>query len=187
MARPYSNDLRERAALAVASGRSCPEVAILFAGECCERGEVVAAPAGDRDGGDAANGRPSQAAARTAPGAGDRPGSGRYRTSRSRRWWRNWPSGGSRPARYRCGGWCARKGRASKKTPFAVEQLRPKVARRRAQWKKYQGRLDPRRLVFIDETWAKTKHDADPGLGAAGAKAGCPRAVWPLAQSPGAR
>ena len=34
--------------------------------------------------------------------------------------------------------------------------MRPKIARRRAQWKKYQGRLDPRRLVFIDETWAKT-------------------------------
>ena len=34
--------------------------------------------------------------------------------------------------------------------------MRPKVARRRAQWKQYQGRLDPRRLVFIDETWAKT-------------------------------
>jgi transposase len=30
------------------------------------------------------------------------------------------------------------------------------VAWRRAQWKKYQGRLDPTRLVFIDETWAKT-------------------------------
>jgi len=30
------------------------------------------------------------------------------------------------------------------------------VARRRAQWKKHQGRLDPNRLVFIDETWAKT-------------------------------
>jgi len=30
------------------------------------------------------------------------------------------------------------------------------VARRRARWKKYQGRLDPSRLVFIDETWAKT-------------------------------
>jgi transposase len=30
------------------------------------------------------------------------------------------------------------------------------VARRRKQWKKYQGRLDPARLVFIDETWAKT-------------------------------
>ena len=34
--------------------------------------------------------------------------------------------------------------------------MRPRIARRRAQWKKYQGRLDPRRLVFIDETWAKT-------------------------------
>ena len=30
------------------------------------------------------------------------------------------------------------------------------MARRRAQWKKYQNRLDPARLVFIDETWAKT-------------------------------
>ena len=30
------------------------------------------------------------------------------------------------------------------------------MARRRARWKAYQGRLDPRRLVFIDETWAKT-------------------------------
>ena len=30
------------------------------------------------------------------------------------------------------------------------------MARRRAQWRKYQGRLDPSRLVFIDETWAKT-------------------------------
>ena len=30
MARPYSNDLRERAATAVASGRSCREVASLF-------------------------------------------------------------------------------------------------------------------------------------------------------------
>jgi transposase len=30
------------------------------------------------------------------------------------------------------------------------------VARRRVQWRKYQRRLDPSRLVFIDETWAKT-------------------------------
>jgi transposase len=30
------------------------------------------------------------------------------------------------------------------------------VARRRAQWTKYQGRIDPSRLVFIDETWTKT-------------------------------
>jgi transposase len=45
---------------------------------------------------------------------------------------------------------------ASKKSLHATEQDRPDVARRRAQWRKYQGRLDPSRLVFIDETWAKT-------------------------------
>ena len=43
-----------------------------------------------------------------------------------------------------------------KKTLFATEQDRPDVAHRRAQWKKYQARLDPARLVFIDETWVKT-------------------------------
>lgn len=38
----------------------------------------------------------------------------------------------------------------------ASEQDRPDVARRRAQWRKYQARIDPARLVFIDETWTKT-------------------------------
>jgi transposase len=45
---------------------------------------------------------------------------------------------------------------ASKKTLFATEQDRRDVARRRERWKTYQSRLDPARLVFIDETWAKT-------------------------------
>ncbi len=39
---------------------------------------------------------------------------------------------------------------------FAKEQDRPDVARRREQWRRYQGRIDPARLVFIDETWTKT-------------------------------
>ena len=30
------------------------------------------------------------------------------------------------------------------------------MARKRERWKRHQARLDPRRLVFIDETWAKT-------------------------------
>lgn len=30
------------------------------------------------------------------------------------------------------------------------------MARRRAQWKRHQGKVDPERLVFIDETWTKT-------------------------------
>ena len=43
-----------------------------------------------------------------------------------------------------------------KKTALASEQCRPDVARRRTRWKRHQKRVDPRRLVFIDETWAKT-------------------------------
>jgi transposase len=39
---------------------------------------------------------------------------------------------------------------------YASEQDRPDVARRRVRWRRHQGRLDPTRLVFIDETWAKT-------------------------------
>jgi transposase len=38
----------------------------------------------------------------------------------------------------------------------ASERDRPDVARRREQWLTYQGRIDPDRLVFIDETWVKT-------------------------------
>ena len=30
------------------------------------------------------------------------------------------------------------------------------MARKRERWRRHQARLDPRRLVFIDETWAKT-------------------------------
>jgi transposase len=38
----------------------------------------------------------------------------------------------------------------------AAEQDRPDVAQRRALWQVQQAGLDPERLVFIDETWAKT-------------------------------
>jgi len=43
-----------------------------------------------------------------------------------------------------------------KKTVVAGERDRPDVARRRAQWTKYQNKVAPERLVFIDETWTKT-------------------------------
>lgn len=45
---------------------------------------------------------------------------------------------------------------ASKKTLRALEQGRADIARRRKRWKRFQQRLDPQRLVFIDETWIKT-------------------------------
>ncbi len=42
------------------------------------------------------------------------------------------------------------------KSVVAGERDRPDVARRRPQWIKYQDRVDPARLVFIDETWTRT-------------------------------
>ena len=47
-------------------------------------------------------------------------------------------------------------GSAIKKSLHASEQDRPDVARRREQWKQRQDQVDPKRLVFIDETWVKT-------------------------------
>jgi transposase len=38
----------------------------------------------------------------------------------------------------------------------AGERDRPDIARRRAQWIRYQDRIEPERLVFIDETWTRT-------------------------------
>jgi transposase len=43
-----------------------------------------------------------------------------------------------------------------KKSVAAGERDRPDVARRRAQWTKCQDRIEPERLVFIDETWTRT-------------------------------
>jgi len=48
------------------------------------------------------------------------------------------------------------KGSDVKKSVLPSEQDRPDVKRRRENWKKYQNRVDPRRMVFIDDTWVKT-------------------------------
>jgi transposase len=54
-------------------------------------------------------------------------------------------------------GFCPRReAQSQKKTLIAAEQDRADVARRRAQWTRYRKRIDPSRLVFIDETWTKT-------------------------------
>ncbi|WP_092573512.1 IS630 family transposase [Rhizobium lusitanum] len=49
-----------------------------------------------------------------------------------------------------------REGLRFKKTLFALEQARADIARRRQRWRSWQTGLDPRRLVFIDETWIRT-------------------------------
>jgi len=46
-------------------------------------------------------------------------------------------------------------GLSFKKTALASEQERPDIARKTTRWKARQGSIDPKRLVFIDETWAK--------------------------------
>jgi len=43
-----------------------------------------------------------------------------------------------------------------KKSMVAGERDRRDVARQRMQWIKYQDRIDPERLIFIDETWTRT-------------------------------
>lgn len=46
--------------------------------------------------------------------------------------------------------------KASKKSLHAAEQDRPDVAAKRAFWRRHQHKVDPRRLIFVDETWVKT-------------------------------
>ena len=72
------------------------------------------------------------------------------------------------------------KGLPLKKTPHASEQDRADIARRRARWKTHQGRLDPRRLVFLDETWAKTNMTRRHGRCARGVRlvAKVPHGRW---------
>lgn len=54
------------------------------------------------------------------------------------------------------------------------------MARRRSRWKVHQGRIDPSRLVFIDETWVKTNMAPLRGWGPRGQrlKAYAPFGHW---------
>jgi transposase len=54
------------------------------------------------------------------------------------------------------------------------------VAWRRDRWRRHQHRLDPRRLVFIDETWAKTNMTRTHGRCARGQRlvAKVPHGHW---------
>jgi putative transposase len=62
----------------------------------------------------------------------------------------------------------------------ASERDRPDVARRREQWVERQDRIDPERLVFIDETWTKTNMEPLRGWSPLGARlvAKVPHSHW---------
>jgi transposase len=121
-----------------------------------ERGEMDATGGADRIGKPGANGRLSPAGSRAAPGlvAGSGAGlSAHHARDATRDVGRARDRGEPRhclavPARLRV--------QFQKKTLVADERERPDVKRRRDRWQRHQGRIDPTRLVFIDETWVKT-------------------------------
>src|SRR6516164_1600119 len=155
MARAYSLDLRERVVAAVAAGESCRKVAATFKVSVAsvvkwsQRARATGSPA-------------------ARPMGGNRP----YALAGERDWLlarvaekpdvtlralvAELAERGIKVSYYAVWHLFEHEGISFKKSLHASEQDRPDVARRRAQWKKYQGRLDPSRLVFIDETWAKT-------------------------------
>ena len=67
-----------------------------------------------------------------------------------------------------------------KKTLYASEQDRPDVVERRAEWLLWRVGIDPRRLIFIDETWAKTNMTRLRGRAPRGARlvAKVPHGHW---------
>ncbi|QDM19330.1 IS630 family transposase [Tardiphaga sp. vice352] len=156
MAKAYSNDLRERTAALVIGGRPCREVATLM-------GVSVASVV-----------KWSQRLRATGSAAAKPVGNRRPRSLMAERDWllarleavpdltlralvvelRERGVVTSYGSVWRT----VRDARLSfkKKTLFATEQDRPDVARRRLRWKAHQRDVDPARLVFVDETWAKT-------------------------------
>jgi transposase len=59
---------------------------------------------------------------------------------------------------------------AKKKTLIASEQDRPDVAKKRIEWRDSQSQIDPAKVVFIDETWAKTNMTRRYGRSALGTR-----------------
>jgi transposase len=67
-----------------------------------------------------------------------------------------------------------------KKTAHAAEQDRPDIVEQRQAWFDAQPRLDPERLIFIDETWASTNMARRYGRAPRGKRlhAGIPHGHW---------
>jgi transposase len=155
MARAYSLDLRERVVGAVAAGQSCRSVAKTFLVSVAsvvtwsQRHRAVGSPAALTMG-------------------GRRP----YVVARARDWvlariaetadltrralLEELADRGLVVSYYALWHFLQHEGVTFKKSLRASEQDRPDVARRRERWKARQATIDPRRLVVVDETWAKT-------------------------------
>ena len=169
MARPLSSDLRTRVVARVAEGETVRAVASLFglsvpsvvkwSRRWRATGSCEASPMGGkrrdvmrRDG---TTRWPGLRNTPRCPCAGSGPG---------------WPRAGSGSAMARCGVSPMPRGCRSKKAVLAAETGRPDIARRRARWRRHQHRIDPRRLVFIEETRAQTNMAPRRGRGPRGTR-----------------
>lgn len=167
MVRPLSNDLRERAVAAVGSGESCRAVARRFG---VAVSSVVKWSQRQRATGSVAPGK---------MGGHRKPILDSHRAFIVERI-RQTPhltlhglkdelaARGVKVSHHAVWTFLRREGLSFKKTLFALEQSRADVARRRQRWRRLQDRLDPRRLVFIDETWIKTNMAPQRGWGPKG-------------------
>ena len=179
MVRPLSNDLRERAVKAVESGESCHAVAARFD---VAVSSVVKWRQRYRATGSVAPGK---------MGGHRKPVLGPHRAFIVERI-RQTPhltlhglkdelaARGVKVSHHAVWTFLRREGLSFKKTLFALEQGRADVARRRQRWRSLQDRLDPNRLVFIDETWIKTNMAPLRGWGPKGERlrAFAPHGHW---------
>ena len=80
----------------------------------------------------------------------------------------------------RCGALCDRSASPSKKSLRAAEQDRADIVRKRERWRRHQHRVNPSRLVFIDETWTKTNMTRTHGRAVCGKRlvAAAPHGGW---------
>ena len=155
MVRPRSNDLRKRAVAAVAKGESCRSVALRFGVavssvvKWSQRYRATGSVAPGKMGGHRKpvlepyrafiKERISQTPHLTLHALKDELAARGVKVSHNAVWL-----------------FLRREGLRSKKTLLALERARTDIARRRQRWHSWQAKLDPRRLVFIDETWIKT-------------------------------
>lgn len=167
MTRPLSNDLRERVVAAVLGGESCRSAATRFGVavssvvKWSQRYRATGSVAPGRMGGHRKRvlephrafikERINQTPHLTLHGLKDELAAHGVNVSHNAVWM-----------------FLRREGLRFKKTLFAVEQARADVARRRRRWRSWQAGLNPRRLVFIDETWIKTNMAPLRGWGAKG-------------------
>src|SRR4051812_36939155 len=178
MSKALSVDLRTRVLAAVAAGATHRDAASRFGVSAAsvsrwrrlerEKGCVRPGPLG----GDRGWGRIGARA--------DRVRGRSRRTSRSRTCGWPWRAVAMPSATARCSASSPAAGSRAKKTAHASQQDRPDILKRREAWFDRQPDLDPERLVFIDETWAKTNMARTHGRAPRGERlrVGVPHGHW---------